>query len=133
MEQHVLEIDREVEDDDRGHDPDPGRERDHVEQAKATRLGKKGETDGGGGKENADQQRVHGDDAEIVGPAPAAADRLFSPRHDEFPDRHHDEHAAEGGQPDIGLIGEQDLTHGLSRSEQLDQLNELLLFNHSIE
>ena len=65
------------------------------------------------GKTNADQQRVHHHDAEIVRPAPAASDRLFPSRPDEFPDRHDDEHAAEGGQADIGLVGEQDVTHGL--------------------
>ena len=93
----------------------PGWERNHVEQAKATCLGKEGETDSGGGKDNADQHRVHGDDAEIVGPPPASSDRLLSPRQDEFPGRHEDKHAAERGQPDVGLVGEQELTHGLDQ------------------
>ena len=84
----------------------------HVEQAKATRLGKKRKPDGGDGKHNPDQQRVHHHNTEIVGPAPAASDRLFPPRADQFPDRHGDEHAAKCGQADIGLVGKQDVTHG---------------------
>ena len=106
MKEDMLEIDREVEDDDRGNDADPRRKRHQVEQAPSARFGKESKADGGGRKYKADEQRVRHHDAEIVGPAPAASDRLFASWPDEFPDRHHGEDAAEGAQADIGLVGE---------------------------
>ena len=71
--------------------------------------------------------------AEIVGPAPAASDRLCASWPDEFPDRHHGEDAAESAQTDIGLVGEHGVAHGLKRLSLLDQAIEFYIFNHSLE
>lgn len=49
MKKHMLEIDREVEDDDRGRHTDPCRRTDDIEQAEATGFRKERETDGGSG------------------------------------------------------------------------------------
>lgn len=120
MKEHVLEINREVEDDDRAHHRDPGWQRDHIEQAKATRFGEDCKAYSGGWKDDADQRRVYGYDAEIVRPAPAPPNALFPPRRDEFPNRHEDEDAAERGEADEGLVGEENLTHRLDqRSEEI--------------
>lgn len=48
MEENVLEIDRQIEDDDRGNDADPGRECQQVEQAPPACLGNEGKPDGRG-------------------------------------------------------------------------------------
>ena len=81
-----------------------------------------GKTDGRGGKENADQERVHHHHAEIVRPPPAAPDGLFPSRPDEFPDRHDGKHTAKGGQTDIGFVCEQQRHAWLcDRSRALDQ------------
>jgi len=48
-------------------------------------------------KKNADQNRVHKRDAEIIGPPPSSPDRLFAPGSDHFPQGHHSKNAAKGG------------------------------------
>ena len=54
-----------------------------------------------GGKENADQERVHRHNAEIIGPSPPAPNGLASSGSDEFPSRHQGKYAAKRDQPDI--------------------------------
>ena len=100
----MLKVDREVEEDDRGHHANPGGEYQHVEQPKPMCLGNEGETDGRCRKENADQERVHNHETEIIGPSPSAPDGLGSSGFDEFPSRHQRKYAAKRGQPDILLI-----------------------------
>ena len=91
-----------------------------VEQAEAARLRKEGKTDGGGGKQNAHQQRVDDHHAEIVGPSPAAPNGLLPPRHDEFPKRHDAEHAGKRREADIGLIRKHGVAHWFGCSGLLD-------------
>ena len=50
MEQHVLQVDGEVEEDHRGDDGEPGRRVESLEQAPAVRLGEKSHADRGSGK-----------------------------------------------------------------------------------
>src|ERR1700730_16064662 len=100
----MLKVDREVEEDDRSHHTDPGREWHHVEEPKPMRLGNEGETDSRSRKENADQERVNNHETEIIGPSPSAPDCLGSSGLDEFPSRHQRKYAAKRGQPDILLI-----------------------------
>ena len=77
------------------------------------RVGKEGKTDGSGRKENADQERVHRHNAEIIGPSPPAPNGLGSSGSDELPNRHHGKYAAKRAQPDILLICEQGVAHDL--------------------
>ena len=51
MKEHVLQVDGEVQEDDRDHNAPPGRKRDHIEESPAMRLGNERETDGGDRKD----------------------------------------------------------------------------------
>ena len=100
----MLKVNREVEEDDLGHHTKPGGDLHHIEKPKPMCLGNEGETDGRCRKENADQERVHNHETEIIGPSPSAPDGLGSSGSDEFPSRHQRKYAAKRGQPDILLI-----------------------------
>ena len=121
MKQHVLEVDREVEHEDRGEQRKPIRQPDHVQQAEAARLGHERKTDSGRGKQNSQQQRVDDHHTEIVRPTPRAPDRLLAPRHNELQDGQHDEDAAERGEPDHRFVCEREVTHGLRLLHLLDR------------
>src|SRR6516162_11627478 len=107
VEEHMLKVDREVEEDDRGHHTNPGREWHHVEKPKPMRVGNKGKTDSRGRKENADQERVHHNNAEVIGPSPPAPNGLGSSGSDELPYRHQGKYAAKCGQSDKLPVCEQ--------------------------
>ena len=111
VEEHVLQIDREIEDHHRQHHGDPPPHRDHVEDAKPLRLRNQRQADGGGRKQDADKERIDDHDAEIVGPAPRPPDGLLPTRYDPFPSRHDDEYASEGSQPDCRFVGKETSTH----------------------
>jgi len=121
MEEDMLEIDRKVEKNDRRKDSNRDRERNLIEQAPSMRLGNEGKANGRDRKHEADEQRVDHHHAEIAGPAHAAANRLFASWTDEFPDRHHGEHAAESAQTDKRLVGEHGVAHGLNALLLLDK------------
>src|SRR6516165_8395701 len=97
MKEHMLKVDCEVQQDDRGHYADPSSRSHNVEQSKAARVRNEGEADRRGRKDNADQERVHYHYAKIVGPTPAAPDRLPSPGSDHLPEGHQAENAAKRG------------------------------------
>src|SRR5262249_40308745 len=101
----------------------------YVEEAKSVRGSNEGQTRGCGWKEDADQQRVHRDNAEIIGPSPAASYALASSGFNEFPNCHQGKHTAKCGQPDILLTCEQGVAHGLFAPGCLDARIE---FSHSI-
>src|SRR5262245_23310763 len=111
VKEHMLEIDRKVEKDDRGNDRDPGRKRDCIEEAPGMRLGNEREAHGRRWKHEAHEKRVHDHHAEIAGPAHAAADRLSAARADQFPGRHQREDSAESAQPDERLVSQYGIPH----------------------
>lgn len=110
MKNHVLQIDREVKDDDRGQDGNPARERNHIEQPNAIGLGQKRNADSSGWKNDANQQGVERYNAEVVWPAPTAPEGHLSTWLEEFPHRDETEYAAKGGQTDIGFDRKNDFT-----------------------
>jgi hypothetical protein len=113
MKEHMLKVDREIQEDNGGHYGNPGRDWHYVEEAKSVRGSNEGQTGGRGWKEDADQQRVDRDNGEIIGPSPAASYALASSGLNEFPNCHQGEHTAKCGQPDILLTCEQSVAHGL--------------------
>jgi hypothetical protein len=93
----MLKVDRQIQKNDRGHYTDRSRDRHHVQQPNATLVRNECKPDCRRRKENADQNRVHEHDTEIVGPPPSSPDRLFAPGSDHFPQGHHSKNAAKGG------------------------------------
>jgi hypothetical protein len=58
MKEHVLQIDREVEDDHRSHHAQPRLNRESIEEAKAARFSEESEANSCGWEKNSDQHRV---------------------------------------------------------------------------
>src|SRR6516165_7756389 len=75
MKEHVLEIDREVEEDDRDDDACPPRQRDQVEETKTACLGNERKTDSRDRQQYAHEHHVDRQHTEVVRPAPNAAKR----------------------------------------------------------
>ena len=67
--------------------------------------------DGRGRKDEADEQSVEHDDADVAGPAAKAPDGLVSTRRQQLPERHRGKNGGEGAQADDGLVRKQDLGH----------------------
>ena len=72
------------------------------------------------GKDEADEQRVEDDDAEIARPSAQPADGLPPPRSHEFPERHAAKTPAKAAQTDPGLVGEQDVCQDQLSGKGLD-------------
>ena len=69
VEKHVLQVDGEIEGDHGQRHADPYRQRERVEQAPSLRLGDQGEADGGRRKQQANQNRIEHDNADVARPA----------------------------------------------------------------
>src|SRR5512144_2281012 len=76
MEEHVLQVDGEVEENYRDEYSKPRQRIESPEQAPAVRLGEKRRPYGGRGTDKPHKQRVEHDGAEVVGPPPTTADLL---------------------------------------------------------
>ena len=74
MEQHVLQVDGEIEQDDRGDDGKPGRQRQRVKQAPAMFLREQRHADRCRREDKSDKQGVEDDDADVARPAHTAAE-----------------------------------------------------------
>jgi hypothetical protein len=107
VEQHVLQVDREIEQDHRCRDRQPGRDVERVEESPAAGLGKDRRADGGNREDQPEDHGVKSDNSKVAGPAPAPADLLMAPRRSPFPQYHHDKDAGEGAQADERLVGKQ--------------------------
>ena len=88
MEQHVLQVDGEIEQDDRGDDGKPGRRVQRVQESPAMFLGEQGHADGCRREDKSDKQRVEDDDADVARPALTASERLSPARGQQLPQRH---------------------------------------------
>jgi hypothetical protein len=69
VEEHVLHPDHEVEHDHRNEHREPARQVDRVEQPPALRAREERHADRGGGKQEAQQERIQDDQPEVAGPA----------------------------------------------------------------
>ena len=90
-------------------DRQPGWGIERRQQPPAADLGHQRHANGRRGKDEAHEQRVDDDHAEIARPPAKPADGLPSPRSHEFPQRHRREDGGKGPQTDPGLVGEQDV------------------------
>ena len=111
VEKHMLQVDGEIEGQHGQRHADPYRQRERVEEAPSLRLGHQGETNGGRRKQQANQNRVEHDNADVARPARPASDPLVPARRNNFPGRHHSEDAGKGEEPDHGLVAEQQFRH----------------------
>ncbi|MGG5890340.1 hypothetical protein ACLF3G_24795 [Falsiroseomonas sp. HC035] len=107
VEQHVLEVDGEVEQDHRHQHRHWLRQVHPGQQAKALSLHRQGDADRRGREEKADDQRVKGDYAKVARPAPQPSEGACPARQACFQPRHHGQHAGEDAEADQGLVGEQ--------------------------
>lgn len=96
MKEDVLQVDRQIEQDDPEHDRRPLRQIESREQTPAARLGKQGDADRGDWEEETVKKRVEGDDADVARPPPAAADLLVPARCKYLPRGHQRKHAGKG-------------------------------------
>jgi hypothetical protein len=103
MEQHMLKIDREIEDDDRRRNFQPRPQRGPVEQAPPLGLGDKRHANGGGREKHPYRECVDYDDADIARPSLPPADRLRSPGGQQLPHGHDGKDTGERRQADQGF------------------------------
>ena len=95
-EQHVLQVDGEIEENYRGDDRKPNRGLQGLEETPAADLGQECHAEGGQRKDRLDQQGVQDDDPKVAGPAREAPDGLASPRRKQLPQHHRGEDPGEG-------------------------------------
>ncbi len=84
MKDPMLQIDREIECQYGQRQGEPRRQGDRVEKTPTARLGDHGEANCRRRQQEAHQQGIEGDEAEIVGPADEPADRLHPARKQGF-------------------------------------------------
>jgi hypothetical protein len=113
VKQNVLQVDREVEQDDGRNDDDPGWQCDQMKEAPSASIDNERKSDRGRWKDEAYQQRIENHDPEIAWPANVTTNRLLPSRTGHFPDRHGKEDAAKSAQPDIWLVLQRYLEHDL--------------------
>jgi len=94
VKENVLQVDREVEQNDGRDHGDPGRQCDQMEEAPSAGVGDERKSDRGRRKDEAYQQRIECHDPEIAWPANVTTDGLRPSRIGHFPDRHGKEDAA---------------------------------------
>jgi len=111
MEDHVLEVDGQIECQHRHHERQPVRHVDGVEEAPPVLGREDRERHRHHGKRQANQDGVDHDDAEIVRPADQPRDFAPSPRRGHFPHGHRDQDAEENPQPDRRFVGQEDVGH----------------------
>jgi len=111
MKHDVLEVDCEIERHDRGQDLEPAGQHDVVEQTPAALGGDYREPDGRYREEQAKQDGVEHDDADVARPAPPFRDRQNAAWRSQFPQRHRGENAQEGDQANGGFVTENVLVH----------------------
>src|SRR5438128_3039216 len=113
VKENVLQIDGEIEQDDRCNDDDPGRQCDHMKETPSAGVANERKSDRGCRKDEAYQERIENHDPEIARPANVTTNRLLPSRTGHFPDRHGKEDAAKSAQPDIWLVLQRYLEHDL--------------------
>ena len=112
VEQHVLEIDGKVEHQHRHQDRHALGQRQPIEETPAARLARKRHAHRRRRKEDADDEGVERDDAQVARPAPAPPKGELPLGPPQLPQRHDGENARESGKAGPRLVGQQDLDHG---------------------
>src|SRR4051794_35039078 len=117
VEDHVLEVNGEIEHHDRGRDLEPARQGEVVEQADAAGLAPERDADRHGREEQAQHEGVEHHDADVVRPAPRAADLLRPARRKKAPQPGRREAPGKAGKPNQGLVRDDGLRHGPRRPQ----------------
>jgi hypothetical protein len=112
MKGHVLGVDDQVEQEHGGRKHDPGGDVDKVEEPPALRPGDKGHSHGRKREQQAHDDGVQHNQAEVVRPAEQPPHRLGAPWRQHFPCDHHQQHAEEAAQPDDRLSRDDGVRHG---------------------
>jgi hypothetical protein len=99
VEQHMLKIDRQIQQDHTGRDREPAGDSEGVEETPATGFSRKGYCYRPQRKQQPDEQGIENDNAEIAGPTCLAPNLLLAARRDQLPPRHCRQHRTEGDQP----------------------------------
>ncbi len=103
VKKNVLQVDGQIEQDHSEHDRCPGGQIERREQAPAAGLGEQGDADGGYREEEAHEERVERNDADVARPAAPAADPLPAAGGKYLPRGHERKHAAEREEANSGL------------------------------
>src|SRR5262245_38927472 len=103
VERHVLEVDREVQEDDRERDRDPARNRERVDEPPTAYLARDRHSDRRPWRDEPQDRDVDREETQVVGPARAAAEGGAPPRRGELPKRDREEHAEECAEADQRL------------------------------
>jgi hypothetical protein len=111
MEHHVLAIDRQIEQQHRRRDCDPGRDRNKVEQAPAPGLGKKRHPHPRKREQQPHNERVQYHETKIVRPTEPASDGLWPTRCQRLPQCHQHQHAKKAAQPYDRLCNDHSTRH----------------------
>jgi hypothetical protein len=111
MKGHVLGVDEQIEQEHGCRNGKPGRDVDKVEQTPTLRLSDKGHSHRRKREQQAHDDGVQHNKAEIVRPAEKAPHRLCSPRRQHLPYDHQQQHAQEAAQPDDRLSRDDGVRH----------------------
>ena len=114
VEQHMLRINRQIQQHKRERNGGPHRRMQPIEQAPALRLHIKRKTHRAQRQHQLEHHRIEGSDAQIGRPAPAAPHPLRPARRSQFPCGHQHQHQGEHRQPDEGLVPPLHAGHGIS-------------------
>jgi hypothetical protein len=104
MKQHILEVDRKIEQHDGEQQSQPPRQGDCVEQSPTVCSGGQCETDRRRWKQHAHEHGVEADDAQIVGPSYAAAYLVRPARKKFFAQGNQDKQCRADDEPDGGFV-----------------------------
>ena len=126
MEHHVLEIDRQIEQQYRDHDRDPERCVNVVEESPATVLGHDRKADRDDGKRKPQEDRVDHDERKVVRPTDHPRDFPPTPGCRHLPQRHGHQDAEKGGKADRRFGGKDGLGHEIWTSGLWDAMESLL-------
>ncbi len=119
MEEHVLEIDREVERENGDGDGEPAGDREGVQKAPVMVGGKDRHAEGDDGEGDANQGGVEHDEGEVVRPAQEARDLAPAPGRGDLPEREREQEADEDGGADRQFEIEERVGHGLPPAPRL--------------
>jgi hypothetical protein len=121
VEDQMLRVDREVQDNDRAHDPDPRRERQRREQPPVVSLRRDRDSDLGARHDKHQQQVVERGKCQILRPSHDALETPVAPRSDRLPKRDRREYDYERGEAQRRFVGDKFLQDVLrARATRVD-------------
>jgi hypothetical protein len=111
VEQNMLQVDNEIQHQDRDHDSSPAGKRDVVEEAPAALLAQRRNTNSGYGNAETKHQGVEENETQIARPTDPAREGPLPSRSCHFPGRHHNEDTEEDADSYDGFVSENKIRH----------------------